>query len=193
MTATKNTDDTLIDFITGKTVPNIGVEEIRQEVERFLVEEKGYKKEDIGVDVDIGIEVNGEQYQSKLDLVISISGKMFMIVKCAAGSLESREREVVSAARIFGPFQIPYAVSSNGNNAVIYNTITGKKEAEGLQRILSRQKALLFLENQKPKKISEKRLEKEKIIFRSYDTMNVNVSRKKENLKSSEFKKTNTA
>ena len=37
----------LVDYITGKTVPNIGVEEIRQRVEQYLVEVKGYRKEDI--------------------------------------------------------------------------------------------------------------------------------------------------
>ena len=33
---------TLIDFITGRETPNIGAEENRQVVERFLVEQKGY-------------------------------------------------------------------------------------------------------------------------------------------------------
>ena len=45
----------ITDYITGKEVPNIGAEENRQALERFLVEEKGYFKEDIEVDVDIEI------------------------------------------------------------------------------------------------------------------------------------------
>ena len=43
----------LIDYITGKEVPNVGAEENRQAIERFLVEEKGFAREDIAVDVDI--------------------------------------------------------------------------------------------------------------------------------------------
>ena len=108
---------------------------------------------------------------------IILNEKVIMVVKCAAGSLESREREVVSAARIFTSYQIPYAVVSDGKTAVIYDTITGKKESEGLDGILSREEAMLLSGNFNPVKISDKRIEKEKIIFRSYDTMNVNVRR----------------
>ena len=41
----------LTDYVTGKEVPNIGAEENRQTVERYLVEKKGFSKQDIGVDV----------------------------------------------------------------------------------------------------------------------------------------------
>ena len=43
------------DFVTGREVPNVGAEENRQAVEKFLVEQKGYQKEDIKVDVDIAV------------------------------------------------------------------------------------------------------------------------------------------
>ena len=38
-------DDTLVDYITGKTVANVGAEANRQAVERFLVQKKGYRIE----------------------------------------------------------------------------------------------------------------------------------------------------
>jgi hypothetical protein len=43
----------IIDYVTGKAIPNVGAEENRQMVERFLVNEKGYSKADIEVDVDL--------------------------------------------------------------------------------------------------------------------------------------------
>ena len=43
----------ITDFVTGKEIPNVGAEENRQMVERFLVAEKGFSKADIEVDVDI--------------------------------------------------------------------------------------------------------------------------------------------
>ena len=44
---------TLVDFVTGREVPNIGAEENRQAVERLLVEQKGYDREEIEVEVPI--------------------------------------------------------------------------------------------------------------------------------------------
>jgi hypothetical protein len=168
----------LVDYITGKMVPNVGTEEIRQRVEQYLVEEKGYNKEDICVDADIEIDIDGSRYASQLDLVISVENKNLMVIKCAAGSLESREREVISASRIFTSSPIPFAVVSDSKAAVIYDTISGKKTGEGLNRIPSRTEAGIFFKTNQPVQIPEKRLKKEKIIFRSYDSMNINVSRK---------------
>ena len=168
----------LVDYITGKSVPNVGAEEIRQRVEQYLVEEKGYSKEDICVDADIEIDIDGSRYSSQLDLVISVENKNLMVIKCAAGSLESREREVISASRIFASSPVPYAVVSDSKTAVIYDAVSGKKTGEGLNRLPSRTEAGNFFKTNQPDQISEKRLKKEKIIFRSYDSMNINVSRK---------------
>ncbi|MEZ4551185.1 MAG: hypothetical protein R2860_10990 [Desulfobacterales bacterium] len=44
MAKAENDHDTMVDYITGKIVPNVGTEEIRQRVEKFLVEERGYSK-----------------------------------------------------------------------------------------------------------------------------------------------------
>jgi hypothetical protein len=91
---------TIRDFITGKTIPEIGAEANRQQVERLLVEIKGFSKEDIEVDVPIHIDINGEPYQSVVDLVVSVNQIRVMAIKCAAASLGSREREILSASRL---------------------------------------------------------------------------------------------
>ena len=64
----------ITDFVTGKDLPNIGAEENRQVIERFLIEQKGYLKEDLQIDADIEMKVAGEIYRSQLDLVISADG-----------------------------------------------------------------------------------------------------------------------
>jgi hypothetical protein len=174
----KETDlEVLVDYITGAPVPHVGAEEARQRVERYLVEEKGYLKNDICVNAPIVIDVAGETYASCLDLVVSVENRSVMVIKCAAGSLESRQREVVSAARILESLPIPRAVVSDGKTAVIYDAVSGGKMAEGLNRIPSRAEALALLSGFQPETISDQKREKEKIIFRSYDSMNVNVCR----------------
>jgi len=169
--------DTLVDFVTGKKIPNIGSEENRQAVERFLVDSKGYAKDDIKVDVAIEVLAGGKPYRSAVDLAIRLEGLYVMLIKCVAGSMGSWEREIIAAARLLQDYQIPYAVVSDGSGALIMNTITGKRVAKGLDAIPSRDKAATEIASIQLQPYPEDRLEREKIIFRSYDTMNVNVRR----------------
>jgi hypothetical protein len=171
---------TLTDFVTGREVPNVGAEENRQAVERFLVENKGYLKKDIEVDTDISITVAGEPYHSQMDLVVSAgSGKpRFMVIKCVAGSLGSREREVVAAARLLDEYQIPSAVVSDGRTAIVLDTLTGKITGEGMDAIPSKQEANNKLKFFDFSAFPKERREREKLIFRTYDIENVNVQRK---------------
>ena len=170
----------ITDFVTGREVPNVGAEENRQAVEKFLVSEKGYLKEDIQVDVDLDITVAGEAYHSQVDLVVSADGgrTRYMVIKCAAGSLGSREREIVAAARLLDAYQIPRAVVSDGRTAIVLDTVTGKKIAEGLNAIPARQEALNGLKSMTLVPLPTERQEREKLIFRTYDIENVNVQRR---------------
>jgi len=168
------------DFVTDREVPNVGAEENRQAVEKFLVEQKGYLKEDISVDVDIAVIVAGEPYRSQVDLVVSADGgkTRFMIIKCAAGSLGSREREIVAAARLLDEYQIPCALVSDGKTATVLDTLTGQKVGDGLEAIPSKQAALAHLKSFKPVSFPKDRMERGKLIFRTYDIENVNVQRR---------------
>ena len=169
----------ITDFVTDKDVPNIGAEENRQVIERFLVEQKGYLKEDLQIDVDIEITVAGEIYRSQLDLVVSTDGgkNRFMAIKCAAGSLGSREREIVAAARLLDNYQIPLSVVSDGKTAIVLDTVSGKKTGNGLNAIPSKKDAIRKLESLELQPFPIDRREKEKLIFRTYDSDNVNVQR----------------
>lgn len=163
------------DFITGKTFVNTGAEENRQAVERFLVEKKGYAVADITVNAPISVITGEDEYRSFIDLLVSVGDAPVMVIKCAAGSLESRQREAVSAARILRARPVPLAVASDGKTAVIWETMTGKKIGEGLFAIPDPDAAKNYLAATIYYCIPENRLEKERIIFRSYDSMNVNI------------------
>ena len=170
----------IIDFITGQEQPNIGAEENRQALERFLVNSKGYSKKDIEVDADIDLTIAGEHYRSQVDLVVSIdAGKTrFMAVKCAAGSLGSREREIITAARLLDNYQIPVAVVSDGKTAIVLDAVSGKKMGEGLKAIPSKEEAQIQLKSTELVPLPEERRKREQLIFRTYDSDNVNVKRK---------------
>lgn len=167
------------DYITGELVPEVGAEGNRQKVERLLVEQKGYDPGEIEVDVEIAFEVDGQPHRSHADLVVSPDGvTRFMLVKCVAGSLASREREAVSAARLLDRYQIPLAVVSDGQSAVVMDTITGRKIGEGLDAVPNRQAAVEALARFEPVSYPAERLRRERLVFRTYDVENVNVARK---------------
>ena len=168
---------TLVDFVTGRDVPNIGAEENRQAVERCLLEQKGYAREDIEVDVEISLNIRGEAYRSLLDLVVQVDRKRFMVVKCAAGSLGSWERQTVAAARLLEAYQIPLGVVSDGKTALVTDGYTGKYIDEGLSAIPSKAEARHRLQSLRLQPLPEERREREMLIFRAYDIDSVNVQR----------------
>jgi hypothetical protein len=169
----------ITDFVTGKEIPNVGAEENRQMVEELLVVEKGYARADIEVDVDLEIVVAGEPYRSQIDLVVGFDGgaSRFMAIKCAAASLGSREREILAAARLVGGAQIPLSVVSDGKTAIVLDTVSGRKLGEGLDAIPSKDQAREQLNGLDLQPFPEAKREREGLIFRTYDSMNVNVGR----------------
>ena len=170
----ENHQQTIKDFITGEEFPYIGAEANRQAVERVLVEEKGFLKEEIEVRVPIELAINGEPYRSRVDLVVRLAGRRLIAVKCAAGSLGSREREILAAARIMDAYQIPYAMVSDGKTAILLDTVSGRKIAEGFQQVPSRQALSACLAHAEFIPLPKERLKREELIFRSYDSMDVN-------------------
>ncbi len=170
--------DILTDYVTGKQVPNIGAEETRQRVERFLVETKGYSKDDIEVGADLKFTVGDDEVRSNVDLVVRVAGKRFMVLKCVPGSLVSRQRETLAAARLLDAYQVPFSVVTDGKNADVLDTVTGDVAGSGLEAIPSKAEATERVKKVGFEPFPEERLERERIIFRSYDEMCVNVQRK---------------
>ncbi len=165
------------DYATGKSIPDIGAEANRQAIERFLIDIKGYAREDLVVNYDVNLEIAGQPYRTQLDLVIVIDGQPAMVFKCAAGSLDSRQREVIAAARVAFARPVAFAVASDGKTALVYDAIHKKLRGQGLDQIPSPETVREMAAHLQTDPLPADRLEKEKIIFRSYDIMNVNVRR----------------
>ena len=166
------------DYITGRKTPLIGSEENRQEVEKFLVEKKGYGRAEIEVDRDLFLTVGGESYRSQLDLLVRVDGRPLMVVKCVAGSLGSREREVVAACRILEARTIPLGVVSDGKEARIMDAVSGETIGEHLEDLPARTEAGSYLGRELETPLEREKIEREKLIFRTYDMEDINVQRK---------------
>lgn len=169
---------TLTDFVTGRLVPNIGAEENRQLLERYLVERKGYAREGIEVDVPIEMVIAGERYRSAVDLVAGVVGRRLVAFRCAAGSIGTYEREILAAARLLNDYQIPWAVASDGRDAVVLDTASGRRVVGGLEAIPARAELEANLPALEFKTLPPDRRQREQLIFRTYDRDGVNRARR---------------
>ena len=133
---------TCTDFLTGETIVDTDDERCRQDLARLLVEEKGYAKSDLEPRICIETLYNGQFVSSIIDITVREAGKRFMILRFAPGSLVTRERSAIAAARVLETaYQIPLAVVTNCRDAEVLDTYTGKVIRQGLDRIPDKKEA----------------------------------------------------
>jgi hypothetical protein len=145
--------------------------EARKMVFYLLVEKKGYLPEDIEKRVIFEVKLGQETAYSSVDFLISIAGKKAMVIKCAAGSLSSRERQVLAAARLVGSTPVPVAVVADPVNAEVLDVATGKVVGEGFGAIPVRDRIIQLLSEYSFTPLSPERLEKEKRILLAFDAI----------------------
>lgn len=170
----ENHSDCIKDCLTGEMLPNIGAEENRQKMLMFLLENKKYPKEAILSRYPIEFQIAGETYSSHIDLVIKVASRLMMAIRCVAGSVASAEREVIAAARIACEGQIPFAVATDGSDALTFYAFEGKLLGKGLGFIPSFEELVSLSEKIQPQTLNEAKLEKMRFVFRTYDMENVN-------------------
>jgi hypothetical protein len=130
--------DVLPDYLTGREIPFTNRDNIRQKVLKFLLEEKGYEKDDIAVDREIIFRVEEQEMRSLVDIAIRMGGHTLMIWKCASGSVVSRERQVIASARLLEDYLVPLAVVTNGVEVELLDTASEKVIGSGFQSLPSR-------------------------------------------------------
>ncbi len=139
---------TTTDFLSGEPVVDTDDERYRQKLARFLVEQKGYDRRDIEARLKIETLFAGQFVASRIDLLIRAGGRRFILIRYGPGSLVTRERPAIAAARVLDPdYQIPFAVVTNGEDAELLDTATGKVIGRGLAAIPDRQQAVAMAAN----------------------------------------------
>ena len=133
---------TLKDYLTGEELPDTDDERFRQDLERMMVEEKGYAKEDLEPRLTIETTFNKTYVLSIIDLTVSIEGKRAFVLRYGPGSLVTREKSALAAARVLDKdYCIPLSIVTNGRDAELLDTGTGKVLATGMEAIPDRQQA----------------------------------------------------
>jgi hypothetical protein len=126
------------DYLTGETLADTHDERYRQKIARLLVEEKGFHKQDLTPRVPIDIHVDGKQARVRLDLVVTLDERIALLIKYAPGSLTTRHQVALAASRLLAPYQVPFSVVTNGQEADIINNDTGVVVGQGLDKLFSR-------------------------------------------------------
>jgi hypothetical protein len=157
------------DFITGREITDTDDERYRQKIAHFLVEQRGYPREDIDVKRRLELDIGGEKVLSMVDFVVRVKGRSVMIVRYGPGSLVTRERPALASARVLEPYQVPVTVVTNGEDAEVIDTATGEVMAAGIPSIPSRDALIKRLGNAEFPVVSPARREAEKRILSAYD------------------------
>jgi type I restriction and modification enzyme subunit R-like protein len=144
---------------------------VRHIAEQMLLKGKGYDPADIAKQVFFDVTLGAETVRSRVDYLVSVEGRAAMVIKCAAGSLSSRERHVVAAARVLGPLPIPVAVVMDPMSAVVLDSATGKVTGEGFDAIPTKPELIALLSAKVTKPIPADKLEREKRVLLAFDAI----------------------
>ncbi len=137
---------TLHDYLTGEELPDTDDERLRQQLQRLMVQEKGYARKDLEPRLTIESTFNGIYVRSVIDLTVSIQGKRLFVLRYGPGSLVTREKPALAAARVLDEtYCIPLAVVTNGRDAELLETSSGKVLATGMEAIPDRKEATTLL------------------------------------------------
>ena len=153
------------DYLTGQRLTDTHDERARQEIAKFLVTEKGYEKSEILSRLQLSLELDSRTGTVFVDFLLKPAGTPLMIILFRPGSLVSRRRIALAAARLTEKRIIPYAAVTNAEDAEILETSTGKVVSNGLQGIFARHEAMKMLEGMEFPALADHRREKEKRIL----------------------------
>lgn len=136
----------LSDYLTGEELTDTDDERIRQDLYQMMVEEKGYLPEEIIPRLKVETLFSKCFVVSTIEVTVALQDKLVLIVRYGPGSLVSRERSAIAAARILNPdYRIPLAVVTNGRDAELIDTRSGKILGYGLHSIPDRQELEVLL------------------------------------------------
>ena len=143
----------------------------RKMIAYLLREKKGYGPEDVRKGLAFEVTLGKETFWSSADFIVSVDGTMGMIIKCAAGSLDSRERQAVAAARVIASPPVPVAVVADPVTAAVLDVATGKVTGESFGAIPTKEQLRGIVAGKAMPPLDARRLEKEKRILLAFDAI----------------------
>ena len=159
----------LTDLITGETLADTHDERYRQKIALLLLESKGYRRKDIQARYPLKVQAGANCALIKIDFVVSVDDKIGMLVKYGPGSLVTRYRPALAAARLIASYQIPRIVVTNGEAADILDGASGKLLASGLEAMPSKTELETIVAQMPTRVIPPERAEAESRIVYAFE------------------------
>jgi len=145
--------------------------EIRDMVKRLLLTDKGYSPDEIETACEFDVTTGGKGARSFVDFVVSVNGKRLVSIKCAPDSLVSRERHALGCARLLDSYQVPFAVITDGLDAIVLDTVSGNVIGESMDAIPAKKQLTPAIAQIKFVRLDPKKIEKEKRVVCAYDAI----------------------
>ena len=161
----------LTDYLTGQTLPDTHDERILQKIARFLVDDKGYDKADIFARKTMPVAVSGKTGTITVHFTLQVNGVAFAVIMYGPGSIVTRQRPTLAVARLLDAHVIPYAMITNGTDANLMDTNTGKIIGKALSSMPSKSEALEQMKNLSLNPLPPDRREKESRILYAMDIL----------------------
>jgi hypothetical protein len=160
----------LADYVTGEPLVDTDDERYRQKLARLLVEERGFAKSELTMRRRIETLFAHQFVASKIDIVVSIGDQRVLVLRYGPGSLVTRERPAIAAARVLEENQIiPLVVVTNGEDAELLDSRTGKVLETGLGAIPTREAVVALLPGLDFTPVASERREPELRILNAFD------------------------
>jgi hypothetical protein len=87
------------------------------------------------------------------------------------GSIVTRQRGTIAVARLFENYVIPYSMITNGTEAILMDSATGKTIGKNMDSFFSREAALHGLKDLHLETLTKDRQEKEQRILYTMDIL----------------------
>ncbi|MGC8796550.1 type I restriction enzyme HsdR N-terminal domain-containing protein [Thermodesulfovibrio sp.] len=140
-------------------------------IQRLMIQyliERGYTLDNI--ELNRGYEVvvsEKERFITSVDILIRLQEKVLYAIKCTPASIESWERFMLAFCRVVEPYQIPFAMVTDGRQGRLINILTGEvKETMDIPK-----KEDLFASSLKFMPYPSEKLPKEKRILYAFDAI----------------------
>jgi hypothetical protein len=160
----------LTDYLTGESLVDTDDERYRQKLARLLVEERGYAKAELTPRQRIETLFAGQFVVSKIELVVRLAGKSALVIRYGPGSLVTRERPAIAAARVLEEDRlIPLAVVTNGEDAELLDSRSGAVLATGLDAIPTKEALASLVAERDTTPVPAGRREPELRILNAFD------------------------
>lgn len=155
------------DLITGLPVTDREDEYVRQAVERLLLQ-RGYPPGQVQVDAQRTLHILDEPLTVRADLLVMVAGRAGLLLRCGRGSLVTRERQAVAAARLIADPWPPLAVVCNGEDAELLEVASGRVLDQGLGAVPDFNRLAELVESYPPHHPDDLQLQKAARVYAAF-------------------------